>query len=68
MKKLIGNCSNCGGNVSKEEMGYTVDPQFFEPKCEKCGAKKALPTIQMEKHSAPMEIRGEQLINTTWGK
>lgn len=57
MKKTIGKCSRCGGNVQ------VVDGPWFgelpPPTCQKCGAvkKNSLPVIDMEPRAKTEEQR-----------
>lgn len=47
-KKIIGQCANCGGEVSIPGTYLSVKPPI--PRCEDCGAKmeSTLPVVEME--------------------
>lgn len=44
-QKVIGTCSNCGGNVVAIEVQYSVRP--VPPTCQSCGATPRSPVLDM---------------------
>ncbi len=57
MKKIIGNCSHCGGPVSVPIHYMSVNPPI--PECDSCGAQADntahLPTIPMKPRTFAVE-------------
>jgi hypothetical protein len=44
-EKVIGTCSNCGGDVVAHEIQYSVRP--MPPTCRSCGATPRSPVLDM---------------------
>lgn len=44
-EKVIGTCSNCGGNVVAHDVQYSVRP--LPPTCQSCGATPKSPVLDM---------------------
>lgn len=60
MDRVIGTCSNCGGDVVIPQVWYGITPPT--PRCSKCGAtpiKRNMPIIDMN------PIKSSQMWNPT---
>ena len=61
MSQIVGACSNCGAMIVRPEFWFSTIPWI--PTCDRCGATKKLPIIEMDKPRIK-EIQNEKTKTT----
>lgn len=46
MSRIVGTCSNCGALIVEPDAWFSTIP--WVPSCDRCGATKKLPVVEME--------------------